>query len=182
MLYWETLDASERSQAALRSEWQLPSIAMRSGAGLRVLEPREVLGYAGYLRAIRWERTGNPERAINALKAGLEGFPNHVDAQRELAWLIATDSTLVVRDHALALANAQTAVSHLEDSDSLDTLAAVLASCGRFEEAERQERRAIAQGGGSKADRAAYRWRLRLYGERRPFRVAPERSATAHQY
>ena len=176
-LYWETLEATERSGDQLKREWHISSTALRSQVALRDLSAREVRGYGWYLRAIRWERAGEAMRAIKCLRTGLELFPQHADAHRELAWLIATAPTVEVRDHQTAWDSARMAAESLGDSDSLDTLAAVLASSGRFEEAIHQERRALAQGGAGTADRAAYRARLRLYQQHQPFRAGKKLTA-----
>jgi len=90
--------------------------------------------------------------------------------QNNLAWLLATAPDSTVRDgpRALALAEQLVAWKH-DDRAYLDTFAAAYAELGRFEDAVRTQRRAVA-GLGRGALRDDYRRHLKSYEEGKPWR------------
>ena len=89
--------------------------------------------------------------------------------QNNLAWLLATAPDSAVRDgpRALALAE-QLAAWKPDDAAYLDTFAAAYAEVGRFEDAVRTEREAVARIGG--APRDEFRKHLRSYEGGKPWR------------
>jgi tetratricopeptide (TPR) repeat protein len=90
--------------------------------------------------------------------------------QNNLAWLLATAPDSAVRDGAKALALAeQLVVWKRDDAAYLDTFAAAYAELGRFDDAVKTQRAAVARLGRG-ATRDEYRRHLRSYEERKPWR------------
>jgi tetratricopeptide (TPR) repeat protein len=80
---------------------------------------------------------GDLETAIRYYRAALEIEPERHAAANNLAWILATadDDTLRNGSEALRLAERVVAASTTPDPNHLDTLAAALASTGRYDEA-----------------------------------------------
>jgi tetratricopeptide (TPR) repeat protein len=113
---------------------------------------------------------GDLRRQREALEAALRLAPEDLMILNSLAWLLATCPDDAVRDGPRAVELAAKAVAGAGDHpEPIDTLAAALAECGRFDEARRREREAIDKSEDPGAA-TSYRWRLELYEENRPYR------------
>jgi len=86
---------------------------------------------------------GDEASALRSLREGLVHAPAEPGLLNGLAWLLATARDPGLRDGPAALRIATTLAEHAASDDPgvLDTLAAALAECGRFEEAARTARR-----------------------------------------
>jgi len=90
--------------------------------------------------------------------------------QNNLAWLLATVPDSAVRDGARALALAEQLVAwRRDDAAYLDTFAAAYAELGRFDDAVKTQRAAVARLGRG-ALRDEYRRHLKSYEEGKPWR------------
>lgn len=111
------------------------------------------------------------------LSAALNHAPHSLEIQNDLAWLLATAPDDSVRDPRHAVFLAEPLVRAKVTGEVLDTLAASYAAAGRFDDAIREQQRAIGQLTAAKsrqlADAGA---RLRLYEAKLPYRY-PCRSA-----
>jgi tetratricopeptide (TPR) repeat protein len=105
-----------------------------------------------------------------------------IEACRGSAWLLATCPDRSVRNPELAVQRAETALrlDRKQEAVSYDTLAAALASAGRFRGAVQTARRAIELAPNDQ--RAVYQDRLQLYEHSQPFRIAPLRPAVQASY
>jgi hypothetical protein len=94
-----------------------------------------------------------------------------------MAWLLATCPDRHFRNPAQAIVAAKIAIELDGDDDHryLATLAAAMASAGRFEAAERIQRQAV-RGAPAKL-RPAQEKRLALYHSRQPFRTGSQEAA-----
>jgi spermidine synthase len=91
-------------------------------------------------------RGGNPSEAVDHLREAIRYQPDWPEPYNTLAWLRATSSDSTVRDtvEALQLSARAAELTGGRDAKVLDTLAAAQAAAGRFAEAIRTERDAIA--------------------------------------
>lgn len=177
---WETTTGSLRSEDDYIQEWKIRRSEIAAGSALVDLSEDQALGCAHYLVAIQGRRRNDPETALRLLRSGLDLFPQSLDLSREFAWLTATAPSLSFRDHAAAIARARFAVLTFSNADSRDTLAAAYASAGQFDQAVREQRRAIADSAETRVLLPAYRQRLDLYRQRLVYRdPAPRRAATS---
>ena len=94
--------------------------------------------------------------------------PNDARTLNNLAWLLATDPKPERRDAAKAEEYARKAVELTDGKEAgcLDTLAAALAAGGKFEEAAREQRKAVELA--PEAEKADFQARLALYEAGRP--------------
>jgi arylsulfatase A-like enzyme/Flp pilus assembly protein TadD len=117
---------------------------------------------------------GQPEVAVRLNRRALELEPGMADAANNLAWLLATSPNPRVRepDEAIRLAELAVGVSDPPDPGRLDTLAAALASAGRFDEAARTAAEAVrlAEERGQAGLAAALREHEQLFRARQPYR------------
>jgi Flp pilus assembly protein TadD len=112
-------------------------------------------------------RGGSPSEAIDHLHEAIRGRPDWPEPYNTLAWLRATSPDAAVRDttEALRLATEAVRLTGRRDGKVLDTLAAAQAAAGRFAEAIRTERDAIAIAARVPGDTLAkdMRERMKLY-------------------
>ena len=101
----------------------------------RLVQLRPVEG--NYLLAIALARSGKTNQAITHLKETLRLAPNWVDPINKLAWILATNKDIKLRDpkEAIKLATRGCELTKYQEADLLDTLAAAYASAGKFTEA-----------------------------------------------
>jgi tetratricopeptide (TPR) repeat protein len=118
---------------------------------------------------------GRSAEAIEQYEAALRISPDYLSVANNLAWLLATsrEETLRDPDRAIALADLAVRLSNRSDPAILDTLAAALASQGRFGMAIETASSAIslAQRVGNAELVAGLEQRLELYRESRPYRA-----------
>ncbi len=109
--------------------------------------------------------------AAQALRRGLREAPEDWKTSISLAWLLATCANDSLRDPAEALRLAEPLVQAgtASDGTALDTLAAVYASLGRFDDAVATVDRALALPPGEKAPQAMSQRRA-LYLAKKPYR------------
>jgi tetratricopeptide (TPR) repeat protein len=113
--------------------------------------------------------------AIALLRRTLQHTNRDPSLENELAWELATAPETPQRNGGEALAIAQRLVrlTNEEDAGPLDTLAAALAECGRFDEAERTAARCVEIARSSGAPEEVVRAlesRRELYRSKRPYR------------
>ena len=112
-------------------------------------------------------RRGEQTLAIDRFRRVLQLKPDSVQAQTQLAWLLATSSSASPTDHraALTLAEQMATTSSEPDASALDVLAAALAANGQFDRAVKTAERMLVALGTDADPRAmaAARDRLTLY-------------------
>jgi thiol-disulfide isomerase/thioredoxin len=116
---------------------------------------------------------GEAEHAATLYHQALKIDVDYVDAQNNLAWLLATHADEKIRDEKKAVRLAEMAIATAGDVPSLlDTLAAAYAAGGRFDEAITSAKKAIglAQARAQPQLARKIERRLRLYEAGRPFR------------
>ncbi|MBN1344126.1 MAG: tetratricopeptide repeat protein [Phycisphaerae bacterium] len=121
-------------------------------------------------------RDGRASEALDLLRQGLARTPHHVGVINNLAWLLATCPDAKLRDgkRAMSLIHGLGAPESITDVSLLDTIAAVCAEVGRFDEAVQVAQRAAAMAGQKSPDAAKpIESRLALYRARRPYRASP---------
>lgn len=120
------------------------------------------------------QQKGQADEAIAHYQRALELIPNLVNAQRALAYLLATSPEARLRNGTKAIELAQRANQLTGGSNPavLDTLAAAYAEQGRFEEAVETVRQAIERAAtqGNSALSQGLQQHLQLYEVRLPFR------------
>jgi cytochrome c-type biogenesis protein CcmH/NrfG len=125
----------------------------------------------GYLLLAEAGRArGNAAEALAATLEALERSPDNAELCNSVAWILATSPENHLRDgpRAVELATQACALDDFEFRCFLDTLAAALAECGRFDEAVERAEQAVQRSSGEEV--AEYRARLELYRVGRPFR------------
>ena len=92
-------------------------------------------------------------------------------AYSALAWLLATCKKSEFRDgqKAVELARKACELSNWNDYHILDTLAAACAEAGKFDEAAKWAKKALADPKATTAERKFTQRRLELYEERKPY-------------
>jgi protein O-mannosyl-transferase len=117
-------------------------------------------------------KRGKVGEAIGHYQAALALAPDDADALAALAWIRATSADERWRDgtEAIRLAERLSAASENRDADALDTLAAAYAEAGRFDDAVRSARTALAADPSSELAKEITE-RLALYEARRPYRA-----------
>ncbi len=114
--------------------------------------------------------------AVPAYEQAIQKAPDSAREHNFLAWLLATCSDDSVRDGSRAVAEAEKAcqLTKWKNSYYLDTLAAAYAETGRFDEAIKWQKAAIAlidqPGQDLRGKARSTRSHLRLYEKRRPVR------------
>lgn len=138
--------------------------------------------YAIASRADLLTDMGRYEEAVREYERAIELDPRSAYAYRGAAWLLATCPDDTVRDPALAVRLAETALQldGKEDSIAFDTLAAAQASNGDFRAAVETLNRAIALAPESEID--VYQDRLLMYHDEQPFRISPMREVEHASY
>ena len=152
-------EATEQYQTALR-------LAL-GGAGFVSDLASMVNDLAGVLLA-----QGRVGEAVRVLEEGIARLPEAAALPVSLSWIRATSADAAWRDGAQAvrLAERACALTANRDLDALDTLAAAYAEAGRFDDATRVARQALAlvQAGSPRAGDVSAR--LALYEARQPYR------------
>jgi tetratricopeptide (TPR) repeat protein len=122
---------------------------------------------------------GDWERAIATIRRAVDQAPDSKDARNQLAWALATAPDERWRDGAEGAEVARPLEADIENSIYLDTLAAVRAELGQWEQAIDFEERALAVARKEgRADRVAdFENRLELYRQQKPYR-SPTGEAT----
>jgi tetratricopeptide (TPR) repeat protein len=117
--------------------------------------------------------SGRPSEAIKFAKEAAQESPNDPEANRFVAWLMATHDSTQGGDpqQAVELAKRASLLTHHRDIGCLDTLAAAYASAGRFSEAVAMAKEAwqIARSAGQNALAEEIHIRLQLYRDRKPY-------------
>ena len=108
---------------------------------------------------------GQFKKGISHLEEVLRINPNHIEAQNNLAWILASCPDAVLRDgkRALELARSADRLSGGNYAPVLDTLAAAYAEAGQYPEAVATARRALDAAAGQESVAEGIRMRLRLY-------------------
>ena len=116
---------------------------------------------------------GQTEDAVAQFEAALQISPNYTSVANNLAWLLATDTSLPDRNllRAVELAEGALASSDPELPSILDTLAVCYAAVDRFDEAIEVSMRgiALAERNGEAGLVVEMRERLALYRNDRPY-------------
>jgi tetratricopeptide (TPR) repeat protein len=101
--------------------------------------------------------------------------PNSASPYCWRAWLLATSPVDEVRDGGRAIELATTAceLTHWRGARELEALAAAYAEAGRFDEAERYQRKALENPAIKGPVRDHFCHRLKLYEQRKPYRASP---------
>lgn len=96
----------------------------------------EVRAYHTGISYDLFQKSGQAERGVRELKEAVSTLPSHATIRNNLAWLIATDAVLQEKHYLdLALEMATSAVKLYPSNNLIDTLAAVHAARGEFEQA-----------------------------------------------
>lgn len=131
------------------------------------------------LAAIRNQQRRIPD-AVRHYRRAIRGRPGWPEAANNLAWLLATydGPPLGAEGEAVQFAEHACQVTGYEQPEFLDTLAAALASDGRFEEAVETVEKAIrlAQGADDADAMQAMQERLELYRSTKPYRLTTRAS------
>ena len=131
------------------------------------INPRSAKAYNN--RGITWNNKGYIEKAIDDYIKAVEINPEYTDALNNLAWIFATCPDKRFRNGQKAVSYAEKAVKLSPDPYYMDTLAAALAECSRFEEAAKVQEKVIAAMGENE-NTGKYSERLDLYEARKPLR------------
>ena len=119
-------------------------------------------------------KSGHLSEAIKFGKEAVRGLPNEPEANRFVAWLMATHESAQGGDPEQAVELAQRAclLTGRRDIACLDTLAAAYASAGRFSDAVAMAKEAwqIAEAAGQSAAAEEIHIRLQLYRDRKAYR------------
>jgi tetratricopeptide (TPR) repeat protein len=144
---------------------------LRRAVGLRNEDPELHYRLAAALAA-----TGRFREAIEQYEKAIGLRGGHLEAKRDLAWLLATCPDEELRDGAKAAWHAKVLceASGYRNHAYLDTLAAAYAAMGKHDQAAETAQKALELARAEGADEAAreYRKRLELYRAGRPY-VAP---------
>lgn len=110
---------------------------------------------------------GDTGPAIAEYERTLALHPDYAFAVNTLAWIRSTSAQARWRDpqQGLELAHRACALSHANEPEMVDTLAAAYAACGRFPEAVRTEESALRL-----LDSPPFQYRLQLYRDHHAFR------------
>ncbi len=126
---------------------------------------------AWIFRARIHSQLGQDAEAVADNFTAWEHAPGDVRVANNLGWLLAVIAQKELRDPNRAIEFAQQAVAANPSATHLDTLAAALASAGRFAEAIETQRRAIELA--SEAEKPDFLDRLTLYEQGKPFVLPP---------
>jgi tetratricopeptide (TPR) repeat protein len=155
---------TQGDRAGARAEWEQ---ALRSN-------PRFVTAYVALCGVALDEK--NTPAAADILRKGLAQAPDAPVLANALAWILATAADPQQRNGGQAVELAQKACGATLGTNHgyLDTLAVALAEAGRFDDAVRTAQRAIAVAdkAGAKGAVEAYRGRLALYEQKKPYHEA----------
>ncbi len=137
------------------------------------------LAKALYARGLAVQKQGRKDEAIKLYYQAIQADPNHAPVLNHLAWLRAADPQARYRDGAEAVRLAEAACASVVDparpsvlaANCLDTLAAAYARAGRFDEAVKAARQAIAMAEalGRRGAARSFAARLELFEKRQPY-------------
>jgi tetratricopeptide (TPR) repeat protein len=119
---------------------------------------------------------GDVKDAVRHYRAGWKTSDNRVSVANNLAWIMATNPDDTIRDgaHAVEMAEFACQATDYGDPTMLDTLAAAQAEAGRYEEAVKTAKKAIALTPKELARMIAdIKQRLALYKSGKPYRDQP---------
>jgi tetratricopeptide (TPR) repeat protein len=137
------------------------------------LEPRDAEAHYNLGKALALG--GRATEALDHLRRAAQIQTGWAAPVRDAAWLLATWPEAEARDgsEAIALAERAAALTGHGDSRTLDTLAAAYAESGRFDDATRTARQALAlaEAAGNDGLAQAIRARLALYRRQTPYRA-----------
>ena len=116
-------------------------------------------------------RQGQFKKGISHFEEAIRINPNYVEAQNNLAWILASCPDPALRDgkRALELARSADRISGGNYAPILDTLAAAYAEAGQYPEAVATARRALDAAAGQESVAENIRLRLRLYEAGAPY-------------
>jgi tetratricopeptide (TPR) repeat protein len=122
-------------------------------------------------RAMTWSRSAQNEKAIKDYERVIKMSPTEAEPYNSLAWILATCDDPQLRDgrRAVELAKKACSLSGEKVMTNQGTLAAALASVGRFDEAIQLQEKALADPAYDKTYGSAARERLKLYREKKPY-------------
>jgi tetratricopeptide (TPR) repeat protein len=128
------------------------------------------------MRASAYKILSQPDLALRDLREAIRLVPRDPGATGQLAWFLATCPEDRFRNGAEAVASARKAceLSHWDDSDYIDTLAAAYAETGDFDRATKFQQQSLNDRSLAAKHREKREERLRLYQQRKPFRERPD--------
>lgn len=140
-------------------------------------DPEQPVAYIN--RALIELSRGQDDLAVGDLERAVQLQPSYSGLANTLAWMLATSPDPSVRNGEKAVAMAQRALKLRDDWKVRDTLAAAYAEAGKFEDAQREEQKAIDTGKASPQDAAGRRARLELYRKGVAFHSGPVAPSTS---
>ena len=139
------------------------------------LDPSHTLSY--YNLGLVVSSTGKPGEAIRLWREALRLQPDYIPALNQVAWALATNPDASIRngDDAVKLAQRAVQLSGGNDPAILDTLAAAWAEAGKFRQAAKTARTALALAArmNRQTQVEALKTRIKLYEARTAYREKP---------
>jgi tetratricopeptide (TPR) repeat protein len=134
------------------------------------LDPKYALAYNN--RGWAWSNKKDYDRAIADYNEAIRLDPKFASAYNAVAWLRATCPEEKYRDGKKAVESATKAceLSEWKERNHLDTLAAAYAEIGDFDHAVEWQQKTIALSPSTDANLSAYKERLALYKDKKPYR------------
>jgi Tfp pilus assembly protein PilF len=130
----------------------------------RAIELKPEYSEAHYNLANAYTNAGQTSAAVVEFREALRGRPDWPEALGSLAWLEATDSSVLNPQDAVRLASRAVDLTGQRDPQVMDVLGAAYASAGQFAEARRTAEAAEAAAASSEPDLVAeIRSHLNLY-------------------
>ena len=148
-----------------------PNQAIAAWQRVLDLDPTTTNTY--FLLGTALKQVGRTREAVECLREVVSRNPSRTEALQALAWILATNSDVDLRDPAEAIVHADRAAELTERRDAivLDTLAASYAAAGQFERAVTVAQEAIVLLANASSDDSVdqIRRRLNLYRQERPY-------------
>ena len=115
------------------------------------------------------------EEAIRNYEMAIEVDPEYDQAHANLAWVLATAPELIFRDGSRAVLLARIALELKDTPNHRAILAAALAETGQFQEAVREQQKALEtfKSAGGIGNVESYQANLNLYKNNKPYRSIP---------
>lgn len=125
-----------------------------------------------YNRGKTWRKKGDNGKAVADFTTAIEINPKFAEVYNDLAWLMATCPAGTYRDGTRAVELAEKAVTLIDATGCLDTLAAAYAEAGRFQDAITTQEKAITKlkQEGETKDLPEFEERLSSYKAGKPWR------------